>query len=136
MALICIFIWKDQPWGLVIIMTVAWGDGIAPIAGRYFGKHKYRSLGGVEKTLEGSLGMFFASIFFSYLVVFIFGIVQGENWLFGQTWPWLWGKIIILVLIGTIVEGLSPTDIDNLMVPLAMIIAASAFNLQLLHPLY
>ncbi|NHJ04829.1 MAG: hypothetical protein EAX90_08395 [Candidatus Heimdallarchaeota archaeon] len=135
MTLICVFIWKDQPWGLIIIMTIAWGDGMAPIGGRFFGKHKYRSFGGVEKSLEGSITMFLFSVAFSYLIVFIFGVVHGEQWLFGSIWPWLWGKILILVLIGTIAEGLSPTDFDNLIVPISMVLVAWAFQLQWLNPL-
>ncbi len=136
MTLICVFIWKDQPWGLIIIMTIAWGDGIAPIAGRYFGKHKYRTIGGgVEKTLEGSIAMFIFSVAFSYLIVFLFGLVQGENWLFGDIYPWLWGKILILALVGTIAEGLSPTDFDNLTVPIAMVLISWAMGLQWLNPL-
>lgn len=135
MALICVFIWKDQPWGLIIIMTIAWGDGIAPIAGRYFGKHKYRSIGGVEKSLEGSIAMFIFSVAFSYLIVFLFGLVHGQDWLFGGIWPWLWGKILILAFVATIAEGLSPTDFDNLTVPIVMVLISWAMGLEWLNPL-
>lgn len=128
MTLICIFIWKDQPWGLIVIMTIAWGDGIAPIAGRFFGKHKYKSIGGVEKTLEGSIGMYIFSVAFSYLIVFIFGYANGANWLFGA--DWVWGKILIVCLAGTIAEGLSPTDFDNLIVPIVMVLISWAFGMQ------
>jgi len=135
MTLLCIFIWRNQPWALIIIMTIAWGDGIAPIAGRFFGKHKYKSIGGVEKTIEGSIGMFIFSVAFSFLICYIFGIVlSGENWLWGyEDWPWLWGKILILVAIGTIAEGLSPTDFDNLVVPTVMILISLAFHIQWLQ---
>ncbi|MBN1328228.1 MAG: hypothetical protein JXA54_02030 [Candidatus Heimdallarchaeota archaeon] len=132
MTLVCGFIWREQPWGLITIMTIAWGDGIAPIAGKFFGKHKYKSIGGVEKSLEGSLAMFIFSVGFSFFICYIFGIVlTGENWLFGySSWPWLWGKILILCAVGTIAEGLSPTDIDNLVVPVVMILISLAFGLK------
>ena len=130
MTFICIIIWKDQPWGLIIIMTIAWGDGIAPIAGRFFGRHKYKSIGGVEKTVEGSIGMYIFSVAFSFLIVYLFGMVHGEIWLWGHAdWPWLWGKILILCLIGTIAEGLSPTDFDNLIVPFVMVMISWAFGM-------
>lgn len=138
MSLICVFIWRDQPWGLIVIMTIAWGDGIAPIAGKFLGKHKYRSIGGGEKSIEGSIAMFIVSVAFSYLIVYVFGIVlTGENWLWGyDQWPWLWGKILILVTVGTIAEGLSPTDIDNLVVPIVMILITLTFQLNIfLNPL-
>lgn len=133
MTLICGFIWREQPWGLITIMTIAWGDGIAPIAGRFLGKHKYRSIGGGEKSYAGSIAMFIVSIAFSFLIVYVFGIVlTGENWLWGyDEFPWLWGKILILVALGTIAEGLSPTDIDNLAVPIIMIAVSFAFGLKL-----
>jgi dolichol kinase len=132
MTLICVFIWRDNPWGLVIIMTIAWGDGIAPIVGRFFGIRKYKTIGGGEKTIGGSIGMFIFSVAFSYLIVYIFGMVlNGQNWLWDYpAWPWLWGKILILVAIGTIAEGLSPTDIDNLMVPIVMFLISLAFGLR------
>lgn len=129
MTLICIFVWKDQPWGLIAIMTVAWGDGLAPIVGQNFGKIKYKSLSGSKKTLEGSLTMFIASVVFSFIICLAFGFqVFSMN-------NWLWGKILILVLAGTIVEGLSPTDIDNIMVPLTVILLSWAFGLVWLNPL-
>ncbi|NHJ49485.1 MAG: hypothetical protein FK733_16975 [Asgard group archaeon] len=134
MTLICGFIWRDQPWGLITIMTIAWGDGIAPIAGRFFGKHKYKSIGGVEKTYAGSIAMFIFSVGFSFLIVYVFGMVLGPgvNWLWNHPdIPWLWGKILILVAIGTIAEGLSPTDFDNLVVPILMLAISFAFGLQL-----
>lgn len=132
MTLICVFVWRDTPWGLIIIMTVAWGDGIAPIAGRFFGKHKYRTIGGGEKTVEGSITMFIFSVAFSYFIVYLFGIVlTGQNWLWGYPeWPWLWGKILILVAVGTIAEGLSPSDFDNLVVPIVMFLISIAFGLR------
>jgi len=137
MTLICIFTWKDQPWGLVAIITIAWGDGIAPIAGRYFGTFRYKTLGGKgEKTIEGSIAMFIFSVGFSFLIVYLFGLVHGQDWLMGDTWPWLWGKIMILVLVGTIAEGLSPSDFDNLVVPVVMLLLSWAFGLQLLNPLH
>lgn len=134
MTFICIFIWKDQPFGLIAIMTIAWGDGIAPIIGKFFGKHTYKSIGGSEKTIEGSIGMFVAGVAFSYLICFVFGLGANENWLFGSIWPWLWGKILILVAIGTIVEGLSPTDIDNITVPVIMLLVSWALGMQWLIP--
>ena len=132
MTLICIFVWRDNPWGLIIIMTIAWGDGIAPIAGRFLGKHKYKTIGGGEKTVEGSIAMFIFSVAFSYFIVYLFGIVlTGVNWLWGYPeWPWLWGKILILVAVGTIAEGLSPTDIDNLVIPIVMFLISVAFGLR------
>ncbi|MBK5113815.1 MAG: hypothetical protein KGD59_07880 [Candidatus Heimdallarchaeota archaeon] len=132
MTLICVFVWRDNPWGLVIIMTIAWGDGIAPIAGKFFGIKKYKAIGGGEKSIGGSIGMFIFSVAFSYFIIYLFGIVlDGQNWLWGNLeWPWLWGKVLILVAIGTIAEALSPTDIDNLVVPIVMFLISIAFGLR------
>ena len=80
--------------------------------------------------------MFIFSVGFSFLLVYIFGLVQGQDWLMGDTWPWLWGKIMILCLVGTIAEGISPTDIDNLVVPVVMLLLSWAFGMQWLNPLH
>jgi dolichol kinase len=73
---------------------------------------KYRVLS--DKSVEGSIaflvGSVCAGLFFVHLIV-------PES--FDA------GKIVVIALIATIVEGVSPKEVDNLTIPVAVIVASS-----------
>ncbi|MEI8187243.1 MAG: phosphatidate cytidylyltransferase [Chlorobiaceae bacterium] len=110
-AMICGTLYYKQFAGVLAMAMLGWGDGLAPIIGTRFGKLKYRVLS--DKSVEGSLafllGSIFAGLFFVHLIV-------PES--FDA------GKILTIAVIATIVEGISPKELDNLTIPLAVIAAA------------
>lgn len=87
---------------------LGWGDGLAPVFGKRFGKHKYKIY--TEKTIEGSVAFF------------IFGMIGAVifNLLFHQ--PIHIQFILILAVITTLVEAFSPRDIDNILIPAVVIL--------------
>jgi dolichol kinase len=93
---------------------LGWGDGFAPIIGSRYGRWKYEILS--NKTVEGSLAMFIfafaASIFFVWLI-----IPSALNI----------SRILIIALVAVLVEGCSPKEIDNILIPVAVIAATSFF---------
>ena len=98
----------------VLIMT--WGDGLAALIGRQYGRHRYYIFG-IQKSWEGSGTM----LAVSYLVCsLIFLGVYGNSWQI-----WLVGAIVALV--ATALEAFSNLGIDNLTVPLGS--AAVGFSL-------
>jgi phytol kinase len=110
-ATICgTLLYKTFP-GIMAIAILGWGDGVAPIIGSRFGRIKYTIFS--NKTLEGTLTMFIcafiASIFFVWLIVPTQLDVT---------------RILILMFIGTLVEGLSPKEVDNILIPSAVVAAA------------
>lgn len=111
-ATICgTFLYKTFP-GIVAMATLGWGDGIAPIIGSRYGRLKYTILS--NKSLEGSLSMFIfaftASIFFIWLILpSQFDII----------------RILLLAFIAAVVEGCSPKEIDNILIPIAVIAVAN-----------
>jgi dolichol kinase len=111
-AMICGTLYYKQFTGVLAMAILGWGDGLAPIIGTRYGKLKYRVLS--DKSVEGSLaflvGSLFAGMFFVWLIV-----------------PELFdaGKIVTIALIATVVEGVSPKEVDNLTIPLAVVAAAS-----------
>ncbi|MCX6177848.1 MAG: phosphatidate cytidylyltransferase [Chlorobiales bacterium] len=110
-AMICGTLYYKQFAGVLAMAILGWGDGLAPIIGTRFGKLKYRVLS--DKSVEGSLaflaGSIFAGLFFVRLII-------PES--FDA------GKIVTIALIATIVEGISPKEVDNLTIPFAVITAA------------
>ena len=93
--------------GMVAIVSVGFGDGIAPLFGKYFGKHRYKLLGR-EKSIEGSLGVFLATLIGSMILGFIF---------FSNTYLIF---SLVAATTATILEAISPRDVDNFIVPLGV----------------
>ncbi len=98
--------------GVMAIATLGWGDGIAPIIGSRYGKLKYEILS--SKSLEGSLSMLIAA--FTASTFFVWLIIPNELNIM---------RILLLSIIATIVEACSPKEIDNLLIPTVVILAAS-----------
>jgi dolichol kinase len=104
-------LYKSFP-GIVAMTTLGWGDGVAPIIGSQYGKLKYQILS--TKSVEGSLSMFVfafaASVFFVWLI-----IPSQLNII----------RILLLAFIATVVEACSPKEVDNILIPTAVIVAAN-----------
>ncbi|TAE58964.1 MAG: phosphatidate cytidylyltransferase [Nostocales cyanobacterium] len=99
------------------VMSMTWGDAIAALIGKNFGKHKYQ-VGSSTRSWEGSVAMFLVSTTVIFLVLLLLpgsifnplGISIGIN------------KAIFTAIISgicaTLIEGISPNGTDNLGVPL------------------
>ncbi|NTU93795.1 MAG: phosphatidate cytidylyltransferase [Chlorobiaceae bacterium] len=112
-AMICGTVYYKQFSGVLAMAVLGWGDGLAPIVGTRLGKIKYKVLS--DKSVEGSLaffvGSFLAGLFFVKLIV-----------------PEAYDpvKIAIIALVSTIIEGVSPREVDNILIPVAVIGLAAA----------
>lgn len=102
--------WRSSPIGIVALMLVCGGDGLADLLGRRFGRLKLPW--NQDKSWMGSLGMFFGGWSFALIILEayrIFGYFAGNfsDYLI---------PITIIALVGTLVETLPFKDIDNLTV--------------------
>lgn len=93
----------STPAGITAIAFLGWGDGLAPIIGRLYGKNGYNIL--AFKTIEGSIAFNIAGI--AAAIVFNMLILGGFNL----------NHIIICGIAATIIEAVSPKDLDNLLIP-------------------
>jgi phytol kinase len=97
------------------------GDGLAPIVGLKYGKHRY-TIGKSWRSLEGSLTVFVGSTLGAVFCFFFFGWFAPV--FLSTMWPPYFSplQVAILVLVcgaaATIIEGVSPPGGDNLSVPL------------------
>ncbi len=111
-AMICGTVFYKQFAGVLAMAVLGWGDGFAPIVGIKLGRMHYRVLS--PKTIEGSLAFFagalLAGLFFVHLIV-----PASFN-------P---SKIALIALAATVVEGVSPKEVDNILIP-ATVIGLSA----------
>lgn len=114
--------WRHSPVGILALMALCGGDGLADIVGRRLGKVKLP--GFREKSWAGSAAMFFGSFVFGAIFVIWFNS-------FGSFSPALTlGSIIggsfgAAVLV-TLIEAVSPRDVDNLLIVAAILALGGA----------
>lgn len=96
------------------IMMMTWGDGLADIVGRRFGKHKY-SIFGAERSLEGSLALIALS-FVSSLVALVFFHAMNPTF----TYPLL--SLALASVLAGFIEALTPKGLDNITLPIGAFI--------------
>jgi phytol kinase len=104
-------------YGVIGILIMAWGDGLAAIIGQRFGQHPYTIFGNT-KSWEGTATMFLVSYAIVSIVLFS---VQGNIW---QTWA----IGIPVAIAATAVESIAQWGLDNLSVPLISAGLAFAIN--------
>jgi dolichol kinase len=62
--------WQQPPLMVAALMPLTWGDGLAPVVGRAYGRHSYR-VHTSQRTLEGSLGFFVFSFIATWLALWL-----------------------------------------------------------------
>lgn len=117
--IITILFWFDTPIGIIALMILCGGDGLADILGSRFG-HNHLPWNR-NKTWEGSIGMFTAGCLLSILILAVF--IQGGNFS-APVWVYL-PSIALISGAATVVESLPLKDFDNLTITLASIIVGS-----------
>ena len=108
--------WKDSPIGMVALMLMCGGDGLADVVGRRWGKTKLSWA--AEKSWVGSLGMLLGGWLFALFILWIFVSVG----VFAAPFSAYLLPLTIIALVGTLVESLPIKDIDNLTVTLVAVI--------------
>jgi phytol kinase len=120
-VMLTIFYWKDSPIGMVALMLMCGGDGMADILGRRFGQRKLPWSSG--KSWMGSLGMFLGgwSLAIGILWVYLLSRVFA-----GPISAYL-PALTLIALAGTVVESLPIKDMDNITVTLTALIFGHFF---------
>lgn len=114
--------WRNLPddqlhLTLPAIMAMTWGDAMASLIGKYFGKHSF-SFRGLQKTLEGSAAMLLFSTLAIWGTLLVLHHYQMSTTLAEFSSLYLLGKALIVASVLTGVEAVSPFGTDNLFVPL------------------
>jgi phytol kinase len=105
------------PLALIVFGCLAGGDGLADVIGRKYGGERKFGIGGAEKTVAGTIGMFIGSVLFSIILVFLFSIEVTSFALIDLLLP-----IIVVSIVATIVEALTPKGLDNITITIAAIV--------------
>ncbi len=115
-VILTVVYWKSSPIGIVALMLMCGGDGLADIVGRKWGT--FRIPWNKGKSLAGSFGMLLGGWIFSLLIVWIF-IAAG---VFSSPIQDYLLPISIIAVVATLVESLPLKDIDNITVTLSAVI--------------
>ncbi len=108
--------WKDSPIGMVALMLMCGGDGLADIMGR--GLKSAKLPWSKDKSVAGSLGMLLGGWALAAFILFIF--VQMR--VFPGPFSGYLLPITVIALVGTLVESLPLKDVDNITVTLAAVL--------------
>jgi dolichol kinase len=107
------------------VMAMTWGDALAAIIGRRWGRHRYQ-VGTGSRSFEGSVTMFIASACAMALTLLLLpGSALSPSAVALSAGAALLAALIAAA-IATLAEGISPAGTDNLSVPL---LAAAALAL-------
>lgn len=115
-VIMTIVYWKYSPIGVIALMLMCGGDGLADIFGRKYGLQTLPWSD--RKTWVGSLAMFLGGFTFAAIIVLIYlwaGIFSGSavQYLI---------NILVIAFVGSAVESLPFRDIDNISVTLAAVL--------------
>jgi phytol kinase len=113
--------WKDSPVGILALMLMCGGDGLADILGRNVNSPRLPWNKG--KSVAGSLGMFIGGWLLAAVVIAIY-IPMGT---FSGTFADYLLPISVISLVGMLVESLPLKDIDNITVTLAAVLLGIYF---------
>ncbi len=122
-TIITIFFWNTNAIGITALMVLCGGDGLADIFGKKYGKTILPW--SKVKTWEGSMAMLVGGFLLSLVMALIFVHLN----IFSIDYYSFLPKLFIIVIISTLIESISKSDIDNITVPLAAIFTALFINL-------
>jgi phytol kinase len=115
-VLLTILYWHRSPIGIVALMLMCGGDGLADIIGRRYGSGKLPW--NQQKSWAGSLAMLLGGFIFATGIVMVF-VFAG---IFPHPYTGYLVPLLLIALGGSLVESLPLKDIDNFTITLAAII--------------
>lgn len=110
-VVLALLYWRDSMVGIVALMLLCGGDGLADIVGKKMGK--MRIPWSKEKSIQGSIAMFVGGWTMTLGVLFVY-IRSG---IFDVAFGSLLAPVTLIALAGTLMESLPFKDIDNITVP-------------------
>lgn len=108
--------WKDNPIGIIALMLMCGGDGLADILGR--GTKSPKLPWNRDKSVAGSLGMLLGGWVLTMLILGIYILAKATG--FGSFALYVL-PVTIIALVATLVESLPLKDVDNITVTLVAV---------------
>ena len=106
-GVVALLFWQQPPLMVAALMPLTWGDGMAPVVGKAYGRRLY-VVHTSTRSLEGSAGFFIACFFFTWLALWAVG---GSP---DVTPPAALLPALLVTTATTLVEAVSIWGLDNL----------------------
>ena len=119
-AVVAIVFWEQPPLMVAALMPLTWGDGLASVIGKKYGRRQYK-VHTSTRTLEGSAGFFIACFFFTWLALWV---VNGSPNLTPQA---ALLPALVVTVATTFVEAISLWGLDNLAITAVAIVILSVW---------
>lgn len=121
-ALIILFFDISKPLMVMLLMPLTWGDSMAAVIGKRFGRRHYTVLGS-RRSVEGTVAMFaFSTV-----------AVAGASLVFGAPAEIALVTGLVLAVAATIVEAVSPGGLDNLLIPASGVVVYLLYRVLLVR---
>lgn len=111
-AIVAVLLWSRPALLVAALMPLTWGDGVAPLAGRRWGRRSYTILG-TRRTREGSLAFFVATAVSVGMALLFYPLPPDF------TLDAALRMAVVVAAVTAIVEGLTPWGLDNITVTAA-----------------
>jgi phytol kinase len=112
-AVVIFFFWEEPHLLVASLMPMTWGDAMAAVLGARYGQFGY-TLWGSTRSLEGSVSMFLFALVATFLALWLFPpLGLGVSLLYA----------LVVSVVATLVEAVTPWHLDNLTVPLVSALA-------------
>jgi phytol kinase len=115
-VVLTIVFWYNSPTGIIALMLMCGGDGLAEILGRRYGKNHFPW--NPQKSWQGSLGMFIGGFVLSLIILAIYVSIG----IFSAPLISILPALLVIALAGTAVETLPLPDVDNITVTFTAVI--------------
>ncbi len=114
----------------IAIVAMTRGDGFGSIVGKKYGKHKILN----GKSLEGSIGVFVATFLISLVIIGFYGWLASQGMLSLDRAPYIGilaaiGYAALSGALASIIEAVTPGDLDNLAIPMIIAIVLVCLGL-------
>lgn len=112
-VLVTLLFWLDSPVGIVALLILCAGDGMADVIGRRFGSAKLPI--NVRKSWAGSIAMLLSGFLLSLAYVALFN--RWGVWAFSVQAAVV--PLLLISLVATLIEAVSGADMDNVTITVA-----------------
>ena len=114
-AVVAYVFWDSPPIMVAALMPLTWGDGLAPVIGKLYGRHRYYIHTSV-RTVEGSIGFFLAAFLATWLALWVMPGLPDLTPVAALL------PALTVSLVTTLVEAVSIWGLDNLTITAAAMI--------------
>jgi phytol kinase len=109
-AIVALIFWDRPPLLVAALMPLTWGDGMAPVIGRAYGRNHTYTIFGSTRSLQGSAAFFVIGGFFTWLALWT---VNGSP---DITPVQALLPALVTITVATLAEAVSVWGLDNLTV--------------------